>query len=216
METTIFKLKSKARDNPDNLLLLQAIAHLSDLQHSRTAESKNHVSWDVLRQDFHLLEAEGLWERTEENTKLLNDIRTSMSSLHDMDGSMPEVAKASGIEHSSSKTYPDSGKISVVVPPLVSPTFPSIDASVLPLELANMLNHAYLLHVLATDPTKMLPPGKSLLSVLSRPPSENTLVDGSVPTLHKKVEDMVHKAFWDEVRAFLSNHLTKLNKINRL
>jgi hypothetical protein len=186
METIIDKLKSKATDNPGNILFQQAIAHLSDLQHSRTPTTKNE-SWDVVQRDFRLLEAEGLWERSEENFKLLNELRSS-----------------TGVDRSYRETHPGSDKISIVIPrpPINVPTLPSVDATALPLELASMLNHTYLLRLLVTDPTKVLPPGKSLLSVLSRPHSDNIRADGSVPTLHNKVEDMVHKAFWDEVRLY--------------
>jgi len=67
--------------------------------------------------------------------------------------------------------------------------------SSLPPELLQVLNQAYMLHVVATDPAKVLPPGKSLLSMMTRAPPPP---DPS--PLHAKVEKVVHKAFWDEVR----------------
>ena len=75
---------------------------------------------------------------------------------------------------------------------------PNQDLLVLPVELIDTLNHAYFLHLLATDPAQVLPPAKSLLSVMSR---SHSAADDTKPTLHSKVEDIVHKAFWDEVRA---------------
>ncbi|KAG8213694.1 hypothetical protein J3R82DRAFT_10392 [Butyriboletus roseoflavus] len=59
------------------------------------------------------------------------------------------------------------------------------------------------LHILATDPAQVLPPGKSLLSVMS---GSHITADGdSKLTLHNKVGDLVYKAFWDEAVDTLSN-----------
>ncbi|KAG6915463.1 hypothetical protein DXG01_011367 [Tephrocybe rancida] len=60
----------------------------------------------------------------------------------------------------------------------------------LPTEL---LQQAFFLHALATDPTKMLPPGKSLLAMMARAPP--ALAPSAV---HARVEHVVHAAFWDE------------------
>jgi len=68
----------------------------------------------------------------------------------------------------------------------------------LPADLLDLLNQAYFLHLLANDPSKVLPAGKSLLSVMSRP-HVRMHGDDELPTLQEKVEEMVHKAFWDEV-----------------
>lgn len=72
----------------------------------------------------------------------------------------------------------------------------------LPLELVDTLNQAYFLHLLATDPGKVIPPGKSLLSMMAR--SSHMSGDGSVESgtsiLHDRVEKVVHQAFWTEVR----------------
>ncbi|KAF9222539.1 hypothetical protein BS17DRAFT_684889, partial [Gyrodon lividus] len=86
-----------------------------------------------------------------------------------------------------------------VTPQLIS----NQDHLVLPVELINILNNTYFLHLLATDSSQVLPPGKSLISVMSR---SHTASEGdSAPTLHSKVEDFVHKAFWDEAVETLSN-----------
>lgn len=73
----------------------------------------------------------------------------------------------------------------------------------LPLELAEILDQTYFLHLLATDPAKVVPPGKSLLSMMTKPEISSKLDakhDPKLSAIHDKVEDMVHKAFWDEVR----------------
>jgi hypothetical protein len=72
----------------------------------------------------------------------------------------------------------------------------------LPLELVDELNQAYFLHLLATDPSQVVPPGKSILSMMSRPHTASPPEEEKDPVavLQRKVESMVHKAFWDEVR----------------
>jgi hypothetical protein len=74
----------------------------------------------------------------------------------------------------------------------------SID--MLPGELVQILNDAYFLHVLATDPAKVIPPGKSLLSMMVRSQHrEQSTAPDAITILHDKVEEAVHKAFWNEV-----------------
>ncbi|KAI0256132.1 hypothetical protein BJV78DRAFT_1273064 [Lactifluus subvellereus] len=74
----------------------------------------------------------------------------------------------------------------------------------LPADLLDLLNQAYFLHILANDPSKELPPGKSLLSVLSRPHARQRR-DDEPAALQQKVEEMIHKAFWDEALGALSS-----------
>ena len=89
----------------------------------------------------------------------------------------------------------------VKLPPLAAPhpllrSLPPLTH--LPSDLLDLLNQTYFLHLLANDPSKVLPPGKSLLSVLSRPNVQQKR-DDEPPRLQDKVEEMIHKAFWDEV-----------------
>ncbi|KAG5639410.1 hypothetical protein H0H81_002942 [Sphagnurus paluster] len=72
--------------------------------------------------------------------------------------------------------------------------------SALPPELLHALNQAYLLHVLATDPARVVPPGKSLLSMMPR-----ALPVAHDSPLHVRVEELVHKAFWDEALVSLAS-----------
>jgi hypothetical protein len=88
-------------------------------------------------------------------------------------------------------------------PDAQSPTFVSFASVALPVELVTACNQAYFLHVLATDPDRVLPPGKSILSMMSRRGSAFYDHQGEQPpppSLQEKVEDIAHKAFWDEVR----------------
>lgn len=67
--------------------------------------------------------------------------------------------------------------------------------SSLPPELLQVLNQAYFLHVLATNPAKLVPPGISL-SMMAQPPQTP-----EPSTLHARVEEAAHQAFWDQVRS---------------
>ncbi|KAI0812342.1 T-complex 11 [Irpex lacteus] len=82
------------------------------------------------------------------------------------------------------------------------PVFPLGPSVVLPTELYQTLDYVYLLHSLAVNPSSVLPPGKSLLSVLSRPYSQGA---GENAELRKRVETMVHKAFWEQTLESLSD-----------
>ncbi|KAF9464987.1 hypothetical protein BDZ94DRAFT_1296760 [Collybia nuda] len=74
----------------------------------------------------------------------------------------------------------------------------------LPPELLHVLNQAYFLHVLATDPAKLIPPGKSLLSMMTR--SQPVSIPETTETvLHDRVEKVVHQAFWNEALESLSS-----------
>ncbi|KAG5353774.1 hypothetical protein C0989_002557 [Termitomyces sp. Mn162] len=65
---------------------------------------------------------------------------------------------------------------------------------------AELLQQAFFLHALATEPARVLPPHKSLLAMLARAPSAPP-----PSTLHARVERVVHKAFWDEALQSLSS-----------
>lgn len=92
--------------------------------------------------------------------------------------------------------------ISIVQPPPplhLHPLLQSLPQStLLPIELVDILNHTYFLHLLATDQSKVIPPGKSLLSMMSKPHARERRED-DLPTLQEKVEEVIHRAFWDEV-----------------
>ncbi|KDQ53545.1 hypothetical protein JAAARDRAFT_197353 [Jaapia argillacea MUCL 33604] len=85
----------------------------------------------------------------------------------------------------------------------------------LPLDLLDLLNQTYTLHILATNPSTLLPPSKSLLSLLSTPkPSTNNVKE----TLQDRISAIVYRAFWDEALESLSSpspqsQLTKLQSL---
>ncbi|KAG1734730.1 uncharacterized protein EDB91DRAFT_1146564 [Suillus paluster] len=194
MEVIISKLKAKAETVPDNALLRDTISLLTDLH--RNPAIAQRITWDGLIRDFERLQDEGLWEISEDNTKLLHTLRSFVNTRLDGPASVISGPSRPPVQGSFSIVYPDSANAP-------SPLIPTSDPVVLPLELVEILNRTYFHHLLATDPKRVVPPGKSLVSMLSHSSKEGENV--AKPTLRDKVEDLVHKAFWDEAIESLSN-----------
>lgn len=191
MQRILDQLRAHADAAPDNALLTHTIAALLDVQ--RRPHGPHSVSWDALSRDFQRLRDHELWEPSTENDELLDALRvllTSPSHMSPRESVEPHQTPLSGEKVSVVNVIPSPGVSSQLVS--------NRDHLVLPVELIDVLNNAYFLHILATDPAQILPPGKSLLSVMSR--ARSTADGDPKPTLHSKVEDIAHKAFWDEVR----------------
>src|SRR5258708_15060814 len=99
-------------------------------------------------------------------------------------------------------------KSTIHIPPLTVPhpllrSLPPVTH--LPADLLDLLNQTYFLHILANDPSKLLPPGKSLLSVLSQP-NKRQRRDDNPPNLHVKAVQVLHKAFFGRVVPNLKLH----------
>jgi hypothetical protein len=84
---------------------------------------------------------------------------------------------------------------------LLLPPWNTGTGSALPMDLVDSLERTHFLHVLATRPQSILPPGKSLVSALASTRQDDTSQpEPDVPaTLKNQVEKAVHRAFWDEV-----------------
>ena len=83
------------------------------------------------------------------------------------------------------------------------PSLIRLDSGIkLSLELIRAVNRTYLLHLLTLDPDKVLPPGKSLIAVITQEKlgqsedSEKT----ETTSLRKQIKKVMQKAFWDVVR----------------
>ncbi|KAG6886150.1 hypothetical protein C0993_000668 [Termitomyces sp. T159_Od127] len=63
-----------------------------------------------------------------------------------------------------------------------------------------LLQQAFFLHALATEPARVLPPHKSLLAMMARAPAA-----AQPSAIHARVERVVHKAFWDQALQSLSS-----------
>lgn len=75
--------------------------------------------------------------------------------------------------------------------------------ALLPSELIDALNQTYFLHLLITEPRKVIPPGKSLLSMMTQ--ANFKASDDDKPKQDRqaqiadRVKEVAHKAFWNEV-----------------
>lgn len=69
----------------------------------------------------------------------------------------------------------------------------------LPLELIRAVNRTYLLHLLTIDPDTVLPPGKSLIAVITQENLGRLEDDEKIETTspHKQVTKVMQRAFWD-------------------
>lgn len=147
-------------------------------------------SWLSLRDPFRALEQDGIWIPSAENSAILEDMKVELESSQ-AGATSPTARMDISIVQPPSSMVPHALLRSVSTDTLLS------------LELLDSLNQTYFLHLLANDPQKILPPGKSLLSLLSRR-HEREGRDTNPPTLQGRVEEVIHKAFWEEVCVFLS------------
>jgi hypothetical protein len=75
----------------------------------------------------------------------------------------------------------------------------------LPQELVHAVNQTYFLHLLATEPAKVLPPGKSLISVVTQEKLGQTerghgdLDKHPNATVERQVNQVMQNAVWDVV-----------------
>lgn len=90
------------------------------------------------------------------------------------------------------------------------PLRPASSYSQLPFELVEALNQTYFLHLLVTQPEKVIPPGKSLLSMMThanyavadenvKDSNQHSDAEANQQVIEKKVQEVVHRAFWNEV-----------------
>jgi hypothetical protein len=86
---------------------------------------------------------------------------------------------------------------------MATPGFPqTFQPIALPVELIHALNQTYFLHLLANDPDKVIPPGKSLLSMLAHSHvafEDSDRVDAENDAMRERIGLVAQRAFWDEV-----------------
>ncbi|KAH9924481.1 uncharacterized protein B0H18DRAFT_1095137 [Fomitopsis serialis] len=196
LQNLVSRLQALGREHPANDTVKDAIALLSKVDlndlHARS------TAWHAIEADVNTLARTGVWAPSQEDEELLEQLRTSLS------GTWPPQNLAS-----SPNAQQSAQRYSVVTPPPISaPLFPPTAGvtTILPTGLVEVLNYSYFLHLLVTDQDRVLPPGKSLLSVMSKPGAMgHGGADGELPHLKDRIQDVVHKAFWDEVSETLSN-----------
>ncbi|TFK85548.1 hypothetical protein K466DRAFT_494521 [Polyporus arcularius HHB13444] len=174
-----------------------------------------------------MLAAEGFWEPSKEDEESLRALQQHLGlakrDSHDLEDSQrPHTPHTPHSVRSISPggLYPGGKDISIVQPPPLATPLPvsTLGPTVLPIELVQTLNHTFFLHLLATDPERVLPPGKSLLSMMSGPRTNSQAHEGELPKLEDRVKDVVHRAFWNEVLESLSDPspATQLTRLQSL
>ncbi|CAL1707429.1 unnamed protein product [Somion occarium] len=202
IDTLSNEFQEKLRRRPENRSLRETLQHLT---HLRTGQDETiTTTLESLKDDFEKLEAEGLWQKSPETERLLQDLVYEVARLHPAQKRMPAEVSSNNPSAEAAGSAEQPTPIPVP-PPLSTPLLPlsSFNTTVLPLELIEALNQTYFLHLLATEPEKILPPGKSLLSVMIHPNAQTQ--EDPMASLKNRVEDLVHKAFWDEAFESLSN-----------
>jgi hypothetical protein len=171
------ELEAILANNPGETFLQVTIEQLFKLEQELSKSSPSKSTWTTLDSELKHLEDQGLWGTAPEQKHLWNSLSEAMN-------------------HPDARTGPD---ISITMPPS-SHGIRAVQAPTLPAELLEQINEVYLLHSLATNPSRMLPPGKSLLSLLSsrtRRPDETG--SQKMKALEDQVGEVVTRVFWDEV-----------------
>lgn len=129
----------------------------------------------LLADELTALQTERKWSGTGDDQKCLEELRLVSQSLNN--DQHKDVNFVIDLPDSTHK-------------------IPQITRHDLPLELLDRINEAYLLHTVAMQPSRILPPGKSILSVLS---SRSRPESAAPKDLRQQVSNIMLKAFWDEV-----------------
>lgn len=186
MDAVVYRLRAKLPKHPDNNVLQQALSACTAL-----GDDLGGIGMRNVGRALDSLREEGLWDADDQ--AFWEDLQKTVAQEQSTSSSSTSISQDSA----ESATGKATDTASVAAYPIhEAPRFPFSFATptALPMELYTVLNQAYYLHTLATDPQTLLPAGKSLLSVLSRPHTDQPA--GSA--LHERVETLVHRAFWDE------------------
>nr|VWO96112.1 Uncharacterized protein [Ganoderma boninense] len=209
MDHLISKLQAQARAHPTHPILQRILPQFLDLLNGVHPDSPdvNH-RYDELHRDLGMLATEGYWNPSRQDDDALRALKRRLGLLQDdLSESLPADALIDDthpkpLRRTSSQDIRNHTSESTINPPTSStPLLPVSTASptVLPIELVQILNQTFFLHLLATDPQRVLPPGKSLLSMMSKPRSNSLVSDESQAKLEERVKDMVYSTFWKEV-----------------
>lgn len=200
MDTLVHKLQEKLKHHPDNPVLQRTLSRLAAASAKNPHDDDTYHGTDA---DIEALRREGLIDAPD--VSILESLQPNTSSrsapITNAERSARDEPRGDGQVSSDGFRYVQANLSDTTVPRL---PLPSETPTVLPVELVDLLNQTYFLHILATEPEKALPPGKSLLSVLSRPSEASR---GATSALQDRVHDLVHNAFWDEVRSYLYLHI---------
>ena len=188
MDALVRRLREKLHAHPDSDVLQRALSACA------AGDDLGGMGMRNVASALEKLREEGLWGADDQ--AFWEDLQKTVAEAQEQPSKgSPTEASRKG-EGSDTRATADITPLTAY-PGHTAPRFPFSFATptALPMELYAVLNQAYYLHTLATEPQTLLPAGKSLLSVLSRPHTDQPT--GSA--LHDRVETLVHRAFWDEV-----------------
>lgn len=197
MDLLVRRLQLKLQQHPDNQILQQTLTRLSAAGRSTLDDGTR----DAVVRDLEGLRADGVLDA--DDFRIFQELQGDSS--RSTSGSVLPTRHAQNTSHDRyglpSTSQHDAERFRYIQANLADTTVPLASflpgtSTYLPVELVELLNQTYFLHILATEPDKALPPGKSLLSVLSRP---REAAQSEKSALEEQVETMVHAAFWEEV-----------------
>lgn len=185
MDGFIELLREKSQSIPNNRLISRALEISQLLKNSETQSSSESYDafWSILGQ----LREDGILGITSNEAQIIQEVEKELRSrtfTKEKTNLLPRISfEHRPVQHRN-----------------------IIDNSVLnglelPAEIVEQLNEASFLHILANEPHKVLPPGKSLSSALTQSSTKEDNIEGThhPPGLKDKIGELVHKAFWDEV-----------------
>jgi len=197
----------------DAIALLNNIRHpQTDVQAATSPESATSAEEQFSHLLLQLLD-EGELEAAQKVKEIVEKLGEEFLSLRSaIAHHIPSKSRntLSNEAHSGDIEEELQSKVSIVMPPQPSKDFPSLpwrDDS----GRFNDLNDIYFLHTLSNSPEMLVPPGKSLRSVLSGSQAAAALGDASdasgssLPSFQQKVEEIAKQAFWDEAKESLSD-----------
>jgi hypothetical protein len=187
MDALLARLAVKSRNDEEKAVVDRLINLLSVIRRfedpARAPPGVVSAAWE----DYTFLSQNGFWDDGDQDSELvrqtIHGLASATTSADRADGKAPEF--------------------SIEVAPSQTSSF-ELGRTHLPIELVETIERIYFLHVLATEPTSILPPGKTLVSALAsvQESSSTEQIDES-STLHSHVEQAVHRVFWDEVSPIL-------------
>ena len=189
MDALVRRLREKLHAHPDRDVLQRALSACAAAGGDLGGMGMRNVASALEK-----LREEGLWGADDQ--AFWEDLQKTVAEAEERPSKSSPIHASREGEESATRTAAELTPVTAY-PGHAAPRFPFSFATptALPMELYAVLNQAYYLHTLATEPQTLLPAGKSLLSVLSRPHTDHPT--GSA--LHERVETLVHRAFWDEV-----------------
>ncbi|KAH9940447.1 uncharacterized protein BXZ73DRAFT_42923 [Epithele typhae] len=235
MENLLLKLQAQARSHPSNPVLRRILPQFRVLLNgTRTDSPEVKTTFENIQRDLDVLATQGYWEPSKEDEDALRLLKRQLGlsrervpDEHDADQHVESVQPSTSTPNHSHHSTPSNAYVSRSVPtspkraeqvrnpdisilqppPLSTPLLPvsTLTPTVLPVELVQALNQVFFLHILATDPDRVLPPGKSLLSVISAPQANSQQRHDELPKLEERVKDVIHKEFWKEALEALSS-----------